>query len=903
MAQTSITTKPIKDYHKELTKDGSPNAKLSVVANNGTADKQIPLSTLATYIASTIGTDKLEDLLGMYTNRPNITLKAVETDKAVNSAGVKVAKSGWAVAEFVANLGDVYLFKPVVNDSDVCIFAEKIDKVETRGIDYTYTYDEKGNPLTASATYNGVKHTYTYTNEEKDDNNGNKTLVTTITDDQTGEVIDYLPSIFQTVVGAYQPMVRLNDNAELPTDGYCRFVSNFRSASSIRIAVSYNVSSADLTMKVRRCGALASICTQLASLAQKVDEAKAEIESIRSKVENDQADYYVAENDDTTGNPKFFNGKGNKDFLGEWHPFLIDTTDNSGEVTHPVGQLMDNNFFRFVDGSFAPTVGITEEQRAACDVQLYIDHEHQTKLTLKNGVVVTAKTGAHPYDAVEVYNDQGLLDLYDESGNKVRQLLPWETTEKKYHIGIGRYDTLYPIDRQRGKDGKMLSGIFLKPMVYDGINSGRFPLKGTALAPCPSTTVDGKARNFFFAYAVGDTNTTNGKGNNDLCSMYVNDGMTYPRVSDMSQTTNMTYARKNNADVDSPVPFAEGGYHAINTFLICMELLYGTKYLHNNNLFGSGISSNDSCNSEATWKANGGVRSKEKGTAEWKYDTFSGNTYFGKNAAMDKQNWSEYLNYYRPKEACMESQMAASWATEFGIKEDTDFTAYGNKYRYKNIQGVKGLADGVMNCKVYRTKVGTGDGYKTANSKVTYDIEVCLRMSLIHGMNASGDIFAYWGGGCEMVGTNRVDGESLSDKAAQASVDVYLEADQHNWLKVGDVTKDNLGIFPFESVYSKIASFGPPYPDSGYCKLREGFSPFKTANGGGLGSYQCCYVWSSIYWSSKALQRVRIALRLRGYADCGSCGFRILFAAYSAATTNVRAGGSAQCRIAPHGAA
>ena len=698
-------------------------------------------------------------------------------------------------------------------------------------------------------------------------------------------------------------MTKLPANAELPTDGFCRFVSNFTSATAIKIAVSYHVASAVLKMEVVRDGMIASICSQLAEHNKKINDVASKLDELRSKVENDKADYYVAENDDTTGNPKFFNGKGNKEFLGEWHPFLIDTTDNSGEVTHPVGQLMGNNFFRFVDGSFAPTVGITEEQRAACDVQLYTDHEHLNKLTLKNGVVVTDKTGAHPYDAVEVYNDQGLIDLYDEAGNKVRQLLPWETTEKKYHIGIGRYDTLYPIDRQRGKDGKILSGVFLKPMVYDGINSGRFPLKGTALAPCPSTTVDGKARNFFFAYAVGDTNTTNGKGNNDLCSMYVNDGMTYPRVSDMSQTTNMTYARKNNADVDSPVPFAEGGYHAINTFLICMELLYGTKYLHNNNLFGSGISSNDSCNSEATWKANGGVRSKEKGTAEWKYDTFGGSTYFGKNANLEKQNWSEYLNYYRPKEACMESQMAASWATEFGIKEDMDFTAYGNKYRYKNIQGVKGLADGVMNCKVYRTKVGTGDGYKTASSKVTYDIELCLRMSLIHGMNASGDIFAYWGGGCEMVGTNRVDGDSLSDKAAQASVDVYLEADQHNWLKVGDVTKDNLGIFPFESAYSKIISFGPPYPTDGYCKLREGFSPLKTANGGGLGSYQCCYVWSSIYWSSKALQRVRIALRLRGYAAYGYCAFRNLSAALSAAVADVRSGGSAQCRIAPRGAA
>ena len=98
--------------------------------------------------------------------------------------------------------------------------------------------------------------------------------------------------------------------------------------------------------------------------------------------------------------------------------------------------------------------------------------------------------------------------------------------------------------------------------------------------------------------------------------------------------------------------------------------------------------------------------------------------------------------------------MAASWAAEFGIAENTEYEAYGVTYRYKNITGVKGLADGVMNCKVYRKKIGTCKGYKDADTLATYDLELSLRMSLMHGMNVIGDVFAYWGGGCEMVGTN-----------------------------------------------------------------------------------------------------------------------------------------------------
>lgn len=628
-------------------------------------------------------------------------------------------------------------------------------------------------------------------------------------------------------------------------------------------------------------------------MAKKVEQNAADIAELKEGVK----DYYVGENDEVTGDPHFKNCKGNKEFLGEWHPFLIDHTDNTGEATHPVGQLMDNNHFRFVSGAFAPTVGITETMRAACDVQLYTDAEHTTPLTLKNGVVVTDKAGAHPYDATEVYNSLGLVDLYDGEGNKVRQLLPWETTETKYSVMIGRYDTIYPVDRQTGESGKVLSGIFKRQVRYDGIDTGKYPLLGTALAPCPVTTVGNKTRNFFYAYAVGDTNTTNGASGagESMCSMYVNDGRTYPRTSDMNQINNMQKARANNADTNAPLPFAEGGYHGINTFILCMELLYGTKYLHDNNLFGSGISSNDACNSEITWLGNGGVRCKEQGTEEWTYRGFGDSIPFGYNEKLEKQNFSWFVNYYRPKEQCMESQMAASWAAEFGIAENTEYEAYGVTYRYKNITGVKGLADGVMNCKVYRKKIGTCKGYKDADTLATYDLELSLRMSLMHGMNVSGDVFAYWGGGCEMVGTNK--GDTGSARLENNYIDFYLEPNQSKWVNEPVVSKDNLGTFGFEAVYGKIGVFGPPILPDGYCKKRLGYTPYKIANGGNLSSWQCFYSWASPYWSSTLNQRARIAVRLRGFAVYAICSARALHANTSAAHSYVATGGSAQCRI------
>lgn len=70
----------------------------------------------------------MSEAMGAYSDRPDITLVAKETNKAISADGVKVAKTGWAIAEFTAEKGNIYLFKPNEVDGDVCIFAEEITK-------------------------------------------------------------------------------------------------------------------------------------------------------------------------------------------------------------------------------------------------------------------------------------------------------------------------------------------------------------------------------------------------------------------------------------------------------------------------------------------------------------------------------------------------------------------------------------------------------------------------------------------------------------------------------------------------------------------------------------------------------------------------------------------------------
>ena len=214
---------------------------------------------------------RIQESMGAYSDRPDITLVAKETNKAISADGVKVAKTGWAIAEFIAEKGNIYLFKPNEVDGDVCIFAEEITNIETRGIDYTYTYNTDGTIETAKATYLGATHIYTFAYAE------DKSYTIT---DEAGEKVEALPMTYETKVGSYSPLVRLNADAELPIDGYCRYMSHFKGNSSIKIVVSYKIDAADLVMKVVRDGVFASISTQLGNLSQKEDETRKKIEEI-----------------------------------------------------------------------------------------------------------------------------------------------------------------------------------------------------------------------------------------------------------------------------------------------------------------------------------------------------------------------------------------------------------------------------------------------------------------------------------------------------------------------------------------------------------------------------------------------------------------------------------------------
>ena len=621
----------------------------------------------------------------------------------------------------------------------------------------------------------------------------------------------------------------------------------------------------------------AQTATEASAGLVEFDGRLAAVEEITSELQLAKSDYGVAEWNPEELAPECVEFFGKKDFLMKWDFYLLDTTDNQGETTKPVGKLKRNNLLRFENGDFAPTIGITEAQRAECDVELYLDAEHSQKYC-----------DAGTFDATSFYNEHGMAKLYNVEGAEVRVLRPWETTETKYTIGIGREDTVYLLDNVAGASGRKWKGVFSKPIFWDGIDLSKYPLVPTAFGPCPSCTVEKKTRNFLYLYK-GETNCQSAKGQNNLCTMFFDQEKTYPRVNDMSQINNMVYARANNADVNASYPFAEGGYHTLNTYITCLEAFYGTKYLHNALMFGSGISSNDSCSNEENWLQNGGVRYKKHDETAWKYAKWYEQKDIYYDNSGKRTTFTVLLNMEHPKEACMESQMAVSFAVETGVSENTEFDFYGYKYRYVSVPGTDGTAS--MNVRLYKIMSQTFNAFDAEGNDVEWDVEVILRMSLYGGVNLSGDIFMYCGGGYEQVGTCQF----ATSGSKGNPIDLYLEPDQRKWHTEKTSSRDDLGTFDFERLYIKTGSC--TNVGDGYSALRSSYSGWKQKAGGSISTGECYYTWDNNYWSTKLNQRTRIAARFRGAASNSYCSPRALHAHLAVSNSARYFGGSAQALL------
>ena len=583
--------------------------------------------------------------------------------------------------------------------------------------------------------------------------------------------------------------------------------------------------------------------------------------------------------------PAFTTVHGDASRVPELRYALIDTTsdDGSGNPITPVGRLNKNNFLRYADGTFAPTVGITEAQRAECDVELYLDNAGSQKYC-----------DAGAFNAENFYNEHGMAKLYNAEGTEVRVLRPWETTETKYTIGAFFSEDVYLIDNILDEDGTTVyRGITKTLDVNDGEFSKTFSadncfkLPVTAIFPGPICTVGNKARSFFFDYE-GETSNTSASGFRGYCTMF-NNGRTYPRYN-VSQLTTNTYARANNQNADASFPFSEGGYFARNVFVNYIELKYGTRAVHADTLFGSGISSNTQPTAENI-ETVGGVKLKFQDESDWHYLRFSDSV----SSYVYDYDYivSYFLNSYAPKEQCMESQMAYSFAQETSVPENTWFTFYGGEYKYSYAGG----ENQDMAAVVVKKMTGTATVPVSDSENKTMDIEVYLRMSLFDGLNLAGDVFRYTGGGYEHVVV--INNQQETSRYGN-DMTVYMCPDQEKFESVSTAYNDDGSQFSFESNsdYKMLKQFTTQR--SLYVLNRESNTAVQTdqtETASNCYQGECYYFYDDNYWRDVIGSRCRAGVGFGANSINQPCSPRLLYSYYLVSTAYTNYAGSAQVRI------
>ena len=186
-----------------------------------------------------------------------------------------------------------------------------------------------------------------------------------------------------------------------------------------------------------------------------------------------------------TGSLKIINSKGF---------YLIDVSD--GEKAKIVGELQKNNWLRFTNGQWAPTVVISEAQYNASSVALYTDTSGQN--------LAFAAGSYDPNTWWTTYGGAGLskpTPLYNASGTEVYCRRPWETIDKGYDIVCGWTKPIWIIGGEKGRRGQEIFAFFEKETYYDGILAKLVDPTGG----CPGlpTQINSKLRSIYCKSGAG----------------------------------------------------------------------------------------------------------------------------------------------------------------------------------------------------------------------------------------------------------------------------------------------------------------------------------------------------------------------------------------------------------------
>ena len=472
-----------------------------------------------------------------------------------------------------------------------------------------------------------------------------------------------------------------------------------------------------------------------------------------------------------------------------------------GDNTKIVGKLQKNNIFRFDDGSFAPVMIRTAD---------------------------------------------------DESENP-----GWETEDQGYAIVRAWNHPMFILDGV-GLDGRTVHGLFEEQVTIDGITAKM--IEQTGICADLPTMYNGVLRSILFKNGI---NTGCGsKGASNLVTVFAEGS--YPKTN-VSQIMNNQYSRKKNTDQASVDVFSEQmGIHKLS-HIFAHFLKYGTYDLHNYNMFGGGISPNDSINA-SMWGKVSGVRYSIDNKTTWVYQLLSQSPsgLYTTTSKGNPGNWSLFLNSYYAKLQTLEAQAALSYVVENNISEGVNFEFNGGYYFYKTINGTKSPLEGEMNAKLFKMVNFQQTMYDANGDAVTVDIEVMLQVGVVDGYISWGDVYDYGWAGMEIVTHHLTDSEVRTD--------AYLCTLQHNLYLGSDV--QGTSKFAFQSTYEHTGQSDVTTCTNNYTTQTVPYSLLGKKNGGGLHTGSCAYNYHSNSFGGSAGKYSRNGVRGRGSASYSLCSSR-----------------------------
>lgn len=428
----------------------------------------------------------------------------------------------------------------------------------------------------------------------------------------------------------------------------------------------------------------------------------------------------------------------------------------------------------------------------------------------------------------------------------VHRQRPWETRFKTLTIAMVNKRDLYLVEMTTadgfinpvvGSANAMsgVRGIMYNPGVYiaprpmgsgnsnkgDTLDYSPYKLPPTALAPCPVTqervddSILGTFINkcFFSIYPASSTSVFSDKGlaySTYLWEPNINsEGLPnrqFPWASNMPNNS-ADSALFGIASIESRNFrhwIAPGGVFAYNVFLNCLSLAYGTRDF--TSIAGSGISSNDAVKSLKDVYRFGGISLKGKDYLEdgqpfnkcYTFNEDSGPIVEWDQPTNGTKPWVTMLSNGHPLEACMESQMVASYAKELGLDESDILDGpgiqqaiqndksipvilfYGNMYYLIAPDKKNASQHGFMTGNVCKLIKLENQELKVAGGRPYYfDMQIVLRMTLLHGMNLMGDIYVYCKGGYELTAFSFIEQETRKNTLYLTP---YIQPDQTKWI-------------------------------------------------------------------------------------------------------------------------